>query len=217
MKALNWLLELLYPTRCVFCRRVTRDAVRVCPGCERSLPYTKGEQQKRKIANVKSCVAPLYYEGSVRSALLRFKFEGAAAYGDVFGEFVSKCIDENEISCDIITWVPLSRKRLRKRGYDQARLIAQAVARKQGIPCVPLLYKNRNNRAQAGTGSAEKRRANVRGVYEAINPDYLRGARVLLVDDIVTTGATLSECAKMLLLGGAGSVEAAAVARSRKS
>lgn len=128
---------------------------------------------------------------------------------------MAKCIDENEISCDIITWVPLSRKRLRKRGYDQARLLAEELSRISGVGCCRLLQKTRNNPAQSGTGSAEKRRANVSGVYRAADEDQVKGKSILLVDDIVTTGATLSECARVLISAGAREVKAVTVARKQ--
>ena len=128
---------------------------------------------------------------------------------------MAKCIDENQISCDIITWVPLSRKRLRQRGYDQARLLATELSKKAGIECCRLLKKTRNNPAQSGTGGAEKRRANVSGVYTALSPEKITGKSILIVDDIVTTGATLSECGRMLLSAGAKEVKAVTVARKR--
>ena len=136
-------------------------------------------------------------------------------YAAVYGEILAKCIDENHISCDSITWAPLSRQRLRKRGYDQARLLAAAAAKKLSIPCVPMLRKIRNNPAQSGTGNAEKRKQNVKNVYAPLPDAPIRGRHVLLVDDIVTTGATLGACAEVLRKAGAGSVCAATLARRK--
>lgn len=217
MKLLDAFLELLYPSRCVFCRRLTKGPQeKICPQCLKSLPYTPPAAQFMKFPFLLGCCAPLYYEGVVRESLLRYKFQGAAAYAKVYGELLSKCIDENGFSCDIITWAPLSRRRLRHRGYDQARLIAEETAKLLGIPCARLLKKTRNNPAQSGTGSAEKRRANVAGVYEMLSPTLAGGGQVLVVDDIVTTGATLSECARVLRVAGCAGVYAAAVARRRE-
>lgn len=216
MKLLDEILELLYPTRCAFCHKLSPRREKVCRSCLGRLPYTSGAAQKQRFPFIDECVSPLYYEEDVRSSLLRYKFHGLTAYAQIYGEFLSKCIDENQISCDIITWIPLSRRRLRQRGYDQARLLAEEVAEKLGLACVPLLRKCRDNPAQSGTGGAEKRRANVSGVYAPVNEAVFRGKSVLLVDDIVTTGATLSEGARVLLTAGAARVYAAAVARSRQ-
>lgn len=215
MSWVDRILDLLYPPRCAFCHRFTEGEI-ICKWCRKDLPYTRGAEQSQKFSHVSCCVSPLFYEGNVRQSLLRYKFRGCTRYAEIYGDFLSKCIDENEISCDIITWVPLSRRRLRRRGYDQARLIAEDLAKRQGIACVQLLKKIRNNPAQSGSGSAEKRRANVAGIYQSVNREFLDGKRILLVDDIVTTGATISECARTLKAAGAASVCAAAVARHRE-
>lgn len=215
MRALDALLDLLFPPRCAFCRRLLPESRRgVCGDCLKKLPYVPSRAQDRGIKRLAKCVAPLYYEGDVRASLLRYKFSGVTAYRDIYAEFVAKCIDENEISCDIITWVPLSRRRLRRRGYDQARLIAEAVSKLVSVPCAGLLIKIKHNKPQSATGGASSRAANAAGVYVCADAGGVLGKRVLIIDDIVTTGSTLSECAKVLRAAGAKEVFAAAVARS---
>ena len=214
MKLLDWALELFYPTKCAFCHKLT-GGVKVCKSCMEKLPMTPKGAQVQKFSFVSDCVSPLYYEGDVRESLLRYKFHHMTAYAGIYADFMAKCIDENGISCDIITWVPLSRRRRRKRGYDQAKLLADELSAIYGTECRALLKKIRHNPAQSGTGSAEKRRANVSGVYAAVRPEMIKGKSVLIIDDIVTTGSTLSECARMLHLAGAKEVKAATVARKR--
>ena len=210
------ILEWLFPTKCAFCHRLTGGwEQRVCPKCVRELPYTCGGAAEQKLPNIEKCVSPLYYEGTVRDSLLRYKFNGLRTYCNVYSDLIVKTIDERGVSCDIITWVPLSRKRLRRRGYDQARLIAESAAKALGADCVPLLKKTRNIKAQSLTGGAKERRKNVSGVYAPINIGLIRDKRILIFDDIVTTGATLSECASVLRRCGAKSVTAATVARKR--
>ena len=213
-KLLERFLDLLFPPRCVFCQKLLESGMHICQNCMNTLPTT-GPEAVQRLESIDRCCSPLFYEGNVRSSLLRYKFGGASSYAEVYGEFLSKCIDENDISCDSITWVPLSKKRLRKRGYDQARLLAEALARRQGLPCVPTLQKVHNNRVQSTLRDAKQRKRNVRGVYEALPETTLIGAHILLVDDIVTTGSTLSECARVLQNAGAIQVSAAAVARKR--
>ncbi|MGN0981470.1 MAG: ComF family protein [Candidatus Limivicinus sp.] len=215
MKAFDWLLDLIYPPRCAFCRRLLTGRERgVCRFCRPKLPYVPADGQVQHFRNVSKCISPLYYYGTVQESLHRYKFLGAAAYADIYGEFIVKCIDENQISCDSITWVPLSRRRLRKRGYDQAELLAKEIGKRLGLQPVRLLKKQRHTKPQSRTGSAEKRRANIAGAYVCPHPEQAAGKRILLVDDIVTTGATLSEAAGVLRKAGAGEVLAATVARS---
>lgn len=208
-------LALLYPTRCAFCHNLMPWNVPVCDHCRNTIPRTEGAGQCQTFPHVSKCVSPLYYEGTVRDSLLRYKFQSLTGYAKIYGEFLAKCIDENGISCDSITWVPLSSRRKHSRGYDQAQLLALELSRRTGIPCVRLLRKIRNNPAQSGTGGRAERKANVAGLYRAVSPDQIAGKRILLVDDIVTTGATLSECASMLRKTGAADVCAVTVACGR--
>ena len=209
------LIELLYPKRCPFCRKLMDEKRPVCPLCHGKLPLTIGNEQSQSFPFVDNCVSPLYYEGTVRESLHRYKFSGAAAYAEIYGEFISKCIDENSITCDIITWVPLSKTRKWKRGYNQAELIGRYLSESLAVPGTDLLKKIKNNPAQSGTANAEIRKANVRGVYKAINEETLKGKCILLVDDVVTTGSTISECARVLKEAGCKEVYAATLARSK--
>lgn len=215
MKITDLILDLLFPPKCAFCHRLSENGERVCNDCKRSISYTDSLSVKQKFRNISCCVSPFFYEGHVRESLLRYKFGGVSSYADIYAEFIAKCIDENEISCHIITWVPLSSKRLRRRGYDQARLIAEELSEKTGVVCEKLLRKDRDNPAQSGTGTAEKRRANVAGAYSSVAPAKAVGKKILIVDDIVTTGATLSECARVLKDNGATDILAATAARGR--
>ena len=213
MKILDRILDLLYPPRCPFCRKLLQGSGEtICPSCSRRFENLPTGGYRREVSHTECVVAPFPYEGTVRESLHRYKFGGVTAYARTYAEFIGKCIDENQISCDIITWVPLSRKRLRKRGYDQARLIAEDLAKRLDLPCRKLLEKQVDTKPQSGTGSAANRRANAAGVYACPDPDAVRGKRILLVDDIVTTGSTLSECAKMLKAAGAAVIYGAAAA-----
>lgn len=215
MKIFDWLLDLLYPPRCAFCRRLLTGEERgVCRFCRPRLPYVPADGQVQHFKNVDQCLSPLYYHRSVRDSLHRYKFGGLTAYADIYSEFIVKCIDENQISCDSITWVPLSHRRRRKRGYDQAELLAREIAKRLGMQPVCLLKKRRDTPPQSQTGSAEKRRANIAGAYTCLNPEAAAGKSILLVDDIVTTGATLSEAAGVLKRAGAKTVIAVTLARS---
>ncbi len=208
------LLELLYPSRCVFCRNLMPPGVLCCEHCRRTLPYALPAAQNRQLPHIESCVSALRYEGAVRDSLLRYKFDSATSYAKIYGEILAKCIDENGISCDSITWIPLSRRRKWLRGYDQAKLIAEETSLRLGVPCVRLLDKIRNNPAQSSRGGPAARRANVADVYRCAAPDLTAGKRILLIDDIVTTGATLSAAASVLRKAGATAVVAATVARA---
>ena len=207
------LLELLFPTRCCFCRRLCGKGLPLCPACAEKYPDLAPAAQRQSLTGLRACCSPLGYGGAVRDALLRYKFRNLVAYAPVFGNFMRKCLDENGISCDSITWVPLSRGRLRQRGYDQARLLAEEIAAAEGWPCEALLIKQKELRPQSGMGGREARRRNIAGAYRAADPEQIKGKHILLVDDIVTTGETIKECARTLKAAGAASVTAVTAAR----
>lgn len=217
LKALKTtILDLFFPPRCVFCHRIMESGeIRVCDDCEKNLPKTSGCGEQRKDF-VKHCVAPFYYEKHVRSSLLRFKFGNMPNYAEVYAPYVADCIREGlEGKWDILSWVPVSRKRFRERGYDQAEVLCRAIANELGVSPVPLLTKHRHTKAQSASGSAEKRRANIAGAYRLLEGADVQGRRILLIDDIITTGSTVTECARTLGLAGADSVVCATVARQR--
>lgn len=216
MKLLDAFLDLLYPPKCPFCGKVGQ-ARGICPACKKALPWTEGEQGLKTLPGGAVCAAPLWYEDLVREGILRFKFQGASAAAEPLGELIAQCAAERfSGEFDVVTWVPVSRRRLRKRGYDQARLLAEGACRVWGVKPEQLLRKIQDNPAQSGLSEAAARRANVLGVYEPVEPDKIQGRRVLLVDDVCTTGATLAECARTLRSAGAAQVVCAAAALTRE-
>ncbi len=216
MNIFSGILDLLFPPRCAFCRKVLKTREKgICASCIKDIARTKnGGAQSGDFYSV--CVSPLYYEGAVRDSILRFKFKEATQYADIYGELMAPCVrDYLAGRYDLITWVPLSEKRLKKRGYDQAMLLAMSTALKLDDVALELIVKQVDVPAQSGIGAVEKRRANISGAYTVYDEELVRGKRILLIDDIITTGSTLSECAKTLRLFGAEDVVCVTLARTR--
>jgi ComF family protein len=217
MGFLTNILDLLFPPRCVFCHKFLKDGSddMVCPDCRANLPRANGAKARGKGDFFTYCVSPLYYEGDVRDSLLRFKFKDCTSYAGVYGKMVAECIKENvDEHYDLITWAPISSKRAKKRGYDQSMLIAMAAALELNDVAVETL-KKRETRAQSTLTDESARKANISGAYTATDPELIAGKTLLLIDDIKTTGATLSECARTLLMAGAEKVICATVAQKR--
>lgn len=213
---IHQLLDLFFPPKCPFCGKVL-DHAGICPACEKALPWTEEGAGLRELPGGLQCAAPLWYEGKVREGLLRFKFQGARAAAGPLGELVARCAAERFSGAfDVVTWVPVSRRRLRSRGYDQARLLAESACRLWEVRPEQLLQKITDNPAQSGLTEEAARRANVLGVYEAAEPERIQGDRILLVDDICTTGATLAECARTLRDAGAADVMCVCAALARR-
>lgn len=211
MKITDALLDLLFPPKCPFCRRVL-DAPGMCPDCETSLPWA--DESLRTLRGGLLCAAPLWYEGPVREAVRRFKFHGGVSAAGPLGELIARAAAERfSGGFDAVTWVPVSAKRLRRRGYDQSRLLAESACKLWGAEPERLLRKVRDNPPQSGLESAEERWRNTQGVYEAAGEPA--GKRILLIDDVCSTGSTLVSAAGTLLAAGAAGVVCAAAAFPR--
>ena len=144
-------------------------------------------------------VAPILEPETVEPAVARLE------EGDDSGEIVR--------AADAVTSVPLYPKRERERGYNQAALLGEALARRVGIPFRRRLLGRRRATATQTHLTAAQRVHNVRGVFSVAWPGRVRGARIVLVDDVMTTGATVNECARALQEAGAASIMVLTVAR----
>ena len=208
-------LSLLFPRKCILCGKLLeKDETDLCRGCRVDSPECL--HSRKKFSFLDSWAAIWYYEGYIRSSILRYKFHRARHYAPVYGRLLAmRLLNEHPEGFDVLTWVPVSGLRRFTRGYDQVELLAQAVGKELGMEPVRLLRKIRNNRPQSWIASPEKRRANVLGVYRAVDPEAVRGRRILLLDDIITTGATAGECARVLLTAGAKEVHCGCIAAAR--
>ena len=212
------LVDLLYPPKCIFCGKLLRDGEPGwCAACQEHLPWIGEDEPEKVCAPAAHCVAPLWYRDEVRESFHRYKFEGRDFYASEYGRLMAQCVgDRLGSDFDLVCWAPLAKKRLKQRGYDQAELLARVLAGSLDRPVVPVLRKTRNTVEQSSLDGEKDRAQNAAGVYECIDPAAVENRRALLVDDIVTTGSTLSSCAQILLDAGAREVWAAAFARARE-
>ncbi len=211
------LLGLFFPNRCIFCRQIVASDQHICESCkENHLP----QEITREIV-WPECPTPILcqsvyaYCGEVKRSILDFKFHGkrenAGFYADVLKEMLFP--HPHTLHIDCITDVPLSKKRKQERGYNQSELIARELSCLLEIPYRPVLEKIKQNEAQH-TLSAKERQENVQGVYQVKRKETVQHKSILLVDDVVTTGATLGACAAALYAQGAAEVRAVAIAQT---
>jgi ComF family protein len=221
------LLDLAFPARCPGCGREGP------PICARCLPALDARLDRPAgiAIGLPSDVPPLILQlewcapfgGLVRRALHQLKYGGETRLAGPLGAAVARRWSRAAAGGDVLVPVPVHIDRARQRGYDQAELIARATALELGLPCAPILERARATIAQFDLDRAT-RATNVRGAFrlkarpssDAERPgNPLAGRWVVLVDDVVTTGATLSACAAPLLAAGAVGVSAVTVARER--
>ncbi len=210
------LLDLFFPRRCVFCGR-PHHADDPCPDCQRELPWLVGAAAESRTEFVDRCASALLYQEGVRRSVLRLKFARRWGYVRTLGPITAQCAGDHLAGrFDVVSWVPLSPRSLRRRGFDQAELLAGYVADAFGMEAVGLLKKKDRVERQSSIRDEARRRANVLGAYSLLAGAGVKGKRILLVDDVVTTGATLSECARVLRTAGCRSVVAVTLARAKR-
>lgn len=208
------LLMLLFPARCLCCGSVVPPQEFFCRDCA-PLVETPPTRQFRleKADRFLKARAPLYYRGGYRETLHRYKFRGERGLAGQLGRLMAGQAHAFAVDFDAVTYTPLSPKGLTERGYDQSRLLAKNVARGLGLPLLPLLEKIRETDCQHTLGRTA-RFTNIRAAYRA--DTQAAGKTLLLIDDIVTTGATLCQCAEALYTAGAKEVYALCAASAQK-
>lgn len=218
------LIETVYPRRCAGCGRrgrwvCDRCAARLtvfqppwCPRCgaPEGQPNTRCRcgQLPESLDRVRSTTL---YAGWLRQAIIAFKYEGERARADHLGACLVDAVAAL-LPADALVPVPLHQRRLRERGYNQAALLAHRVSAVVGVPVTEALIRTRPTPQQVGLDAA-RRQANVRGAFAAAPGAEVDGLRFILIDDVLTTGATLGACAEVLRVAGAASVAAATLAR----
>ena len=212
MKLLDRIGRLLYPPKCVLCGTLLeKDETDLCHGCRSEAPFW--EKNRKKLQFLDSWTAVWYYKDGVRLSLLWYKFYHRRSCACDYARCLAMKLQNVHMDQpDLLVWVPVSWQRKLMRGYDQVALLARELSKELGIPILPALKKIRHTPPQSGLKSAAERRANVLGAYRVVLPEAVAGKRVLLLDDIITTGATVSECARMLTLAGAAEITCAAIA-----
>lgn len=209
-----------YPRRCALCGKVVAPTQEICSACKASAhrvplpvcPYCGcGRKdcacEKHRSRFAAAFASPFYYEGCVREGIRRLKFHAEPEIAEALGREMASFARQAYagVRFDMVTFVPMTRREKRDRRYNQSELLAASAAKALLLPCVPTLEKLYETRRQR-TLDHRRRSGNVFGVFEVIDPKSIEGRRILLCDDLRTTGATLTECAKMLRIRGAREV-----------
>ena len=211
------MVRLIFPPKCTLCQKIlSKEETDLCHHCREHTESFK--IAKSKIPYVAHWTALWYYRENVRKSTRRYKFGRRGHYATVYGRLLAvRLSGALAQDVDLLSWVPISPLRKLKRGYDQSELLCRAIGKELGIPVIQVLKKIRHTPPQSGLQSAARRRANIVGAYKAIHPQVFGDKRILLIDDVVTTGSTVSECAKTLLIAGAKEIHFAAVAASSQN
>ena len=229
-------VSLLYPATCAVCGKNVRTGEYLCDGCEGKIvrivsPFcqTCSEPFEGSINSAFSCAncahRTIYFDaavaayrgrGIVRDVIHEFKYNRQMHLRHLVARWLRAALDDKRLAdhtFDVTVPVPLHPARQRERGFNQASLIAELLSAQTSIPCRSLLKRIRYTTTQTALDRSQ-RMENLHNAFRLRKNADVRGLRVLLVDDVLTTGSTLSECARVLKRAGATSVRAATAARA---
>ncbi|MFH1335734.1 MAG: ComF family protein [Candidatus Zixiibacteriota bacterium] len=231
------LLDFIYPQSCPICKEpVSQDVKGVCENCWSILailphsfcPYCKSFFEEEDLVLRHHCLFLNRFEErrimAVRSLgtfddyykilIHRFKYERKIPLGKRLAQSLGEKIvlDMNLSKCDLVIPVPLHRARKRERGFNQSEILAEGVSKVLDVATLNTLLKRKKNTKDQTRLNVQQRKENVEGAFAVTHPDEVTGKWVILVDDVMTTGATLNECAKMLLEAGAERIFAVTLA-----
>lgn len=209
VKATDWLTDLVFPPTCGNCGRV--DA-RFCAACRRELARCPVEIAHYSVEGLDGVCATGKQVGILGSAVKAFKYEDATDLSDFLAERLIATCNKQDWESDAVAPVPLHADRLLERGYNQAALLGERLAQTLGIRFEPGLLGRVRSTGQQARLSGSERLQNVAGAFQA--DPAVKDLSVLLIDDVVTTGATLSACAAALRARNAGAVYGIAVSHA---
>ena len=220
------LVHIIFPRRCAYCGKVIEYSRMMCRKCESELPRISGvicpkcarEKDKCNCKGAEnyfnSIAAPFYFEGCVRHGVHIFKFRNGFRNYEAYSLEMADTVRQrfSDIEFDFITEIPMTRKSIKKRGYNQSSYLAKGISESLGIEYkTDVISKIYETKKQHNIGYI-LRKGNLTGVFDVKNPSKVKDKTILLCDDISTTGETFNECAKMLWLYGAKEIYCIALA-----
>lgn len=198
------ILNIIYPIeeKCMVCDE--DGFIGICPSCKSRINKAKNEG---------TILSYGFYGGILKSLILKFKYESNYNVGYLLANFLIEIIRESEIDIDIICYIPMIRKDERKRGFNQCKLIANEIGYNLNIPVSNCIKKVKHTKEQKKL-TKEERIKNLIGAFEVKSNEDIKNKRVLLIDDVMTTGATIGECTKILKKSGVKEIIVLTIAKS---
>ena len=203
-------LNAFYPERCPYCNCVVSQGAKACDDCHEDFP---DYNYKHPAVGGFETVSPLPYDSRFAEAVKRFKFDDATQFAYQLAIPIAQAVakEYNNYDFDCISCVPLHPKRYKERGYNQSELLAKELSSMLRIPFENTLIKSRDTKPQH-TVDRSKRATNIKGAFRVAKDFNAENKRILLIDDIITTGYTLGECAGTLQSKGCAEIKCATFA-----
>ena len=217
-------LQLIFPQICAGCNQhLQLHEQSICVECINQLPYTNELAAKNYVANQIKALQPVsgvfamtYYNANSRmeSLIHQLKYNNRQDVGEQLGELLAKAVANQIPELDVIIPVPLHPKKEKKRGFNQSVCIAKGLSKELELPILTNAFVRTRNTETQTKKSRIDRFANVSNAFAVIDSEQIKGKRIVLLDDVITTGSTAVTCAEVLFAAGADEVFIAAVAKA---
>jgi len=214
---LNCTLNLVYSDgdKCCVCDNYSEDINFLCDSCYSKIRFCTEGYYIKKDGKIKiECYSVAYYSSVIKEMIVNLKYKSDFKSGKALAEMMQRIIYEKNIKFDYITFVPMTKKRFKIRGYNQSEFLAQYISQHNDVKMLELLKKNRDSKDQIGL-DYDERWYNIMGCFEFIgDKNDIKEKNILLIDDVMTTGATAFYCAEKLINNNANSVIVLTAAKS---
>lgn len=212
---LHCLVELIYSgdEQCVICKEYCEESEALCTKCRGKLRYSKESFYIKNHEEKYLVWSVFYYSNIVKELIIRLKYKSDFICGEILAKYMSELVKNNELQFDLISYVPMTKKALKNRGYNQSEFLANYLSRFLNIPMICALIKIKETKDQIGL-SGEERWINMENCFEVEENKLIKNKKILLVDDVITTGATAFYCARSLKEKGISDVYILTIAKS---
>lgn len=199
------LLDIVYPAeeKCIFCG--IEGFIGICDCCRAEI--------KRCTVEDKTSISYGFYGGVLKKLILEFKYNKNFTAGEILSNLILEIINNQNINADIICYVPMTKKAIKKRGFNQCEIISKNISYNMDIPISKCIIKSRHTKEQK-TLSKDERKSNIQGAFDIKSNHDIKNKHVILIDDVMTTGATIDECKNILLKYGVNKITVLTIAKS---
>lgn len=211
---LDCILSIIYchEYKCVVCGTYVEE-FNICNECRKKIKLCKDTTSIIKDNNEIICYSVSYYSNIMTKLILRLKYKSDFACADTIGSLMINFIEQNSIKFEGVTFVPMTKKAIKKRGYNQSRLLAKIISKKFHVELIDCLKKVRETKDQIGL-DGDSRWKNLSSSFKIKNLNKILDKNILIIDDVITTGATSYYCAKEILNNGAKKVNILTAAKT---
>lgn len=212
---MDCVLKVIYSSdgKCVICGKDIDEGL-ICSKCNGKFKKCNKKNQFKYEEYEINLYSSLYYSGVTKELIARLKYKSDFKAGEALVKHMIDTIKSHNIEFDLITYVPASKKRMKERGYNQSEYLAKAVGNIMNTKVLRILDKTKETKDQIGLKEKE-RWANLKDCFKCTNDKIIKGKKVLLVDDVITTGATSFYCSKIIISNGASEVSILTAAKSK--